>query len=297
MSLSRWFPDQLPESVGQHADDLYLAADAALRGGDAAMRYYGVTSLQVSDKGHNDPVTEADRAANRAILKLLAAERPDDVVLSEESPPPAPEKRGGRLWVVDPLDGTKEFIARNGEFCVMVGLAEAGGARLGAVYQPDPRLLYLGTVDGGAWMVDLGEPEPAAHSLSAATRGPPPLRLVESRSHPDELLRRLEQELGEVRVVQSGSVGIKCALVARGQADLYVHPVPFLKEWDTCAPEAILRGAGGLVTDCAGQPLEYGKVEPPQPGGIFAACADVWVSEAPIVRRIAAPLFAGGSGH
>jgi len=296
MSLSRWFQDQFQESVAPHADDLYLAADAALRGGEAAMRHYG-SSLDVSDKGHNDPVTEADRAANRAILALLAAERPTDVVLSEESPPPAPEQRGGRLWVVDPLDGTKEFIARNGEFCVMVGLAEGGRAVLGAVYQPDPHLLYLGIVEGGAWMVDLGEPSPSARPLSAVTGEPPPLRLVESRSHTDERLRRLEQELGDVRVVRSGSVGIKCALVARGLADLYVHPVPFLKEWDTCAPEAILRGAGGRVTDCAGQALGYGKPNPPQPGGIFAACADVWESVAPIVRRVAAPLFADGSGR
>jgi 3'(2'), 5'-bisphosphate nucleotidase len=107
-------------------------------------------------------------------------------------------------------------------------------------------------------------------------------------------LRQLERELGDVRVVRSGSVGIKCSLVARGRADLYVHPVPFLKEWDTCAPEAILRGAGGRVTDCAGQPLAYGKPDPPQSGGIFAACADVWMSVAPIVGRVAAPLFADG---
>jgi len=297
MSLSRWFSYELPETVGGYTDDLYLAADAALRGGEAAMRHYGTGSLEVSDKGHNDPVTEADRAANRAILELLSVERPADVVLSEESPPPAADQRSRRLWVVDPLDGTKEFIARNGEFCVMVGLAEGGAAVLGAVYQPDPQLLYFGIVTGGAWIVDLADPKPTAVPLVATEGGAPPLRVVESRSHPDERLRQLERDLGEVRVVRSGSVGIKCALVARGLADLYVHPVPFLKEWDTCAPEAILRGAGGRVTDCAGETLAYGKPNPPQPGGIFAACADVWVSVAPIVRRVAAPLFADGSGR
>ncbi len=297
MSLSRWFPDDLPKAVGGYASDLYVAADAALRGGASAMQHYGVDSLEVTDKGHNDPVTEADRASNRAILEVLSAERPADVVLSEESPPPAARQRSGRLWVVDPLDGTKEFISRNGEFCVMVGLAESGGAVLGALYQPDPQLLFLGLVAGGAWVVELADPQPTAKPLSATTGGPPPLRVVESRSHPDERLRQLERDLGDVRVVRSGSVGIKCSLIARNLADLYVHPVPFLKEWDTCAPEAILRGAGGRVTDCAGQPLAYGKPNPPQAGGIFAACADVFKSVAPIVGRVAAPLFADRGGR
>lgn len=294
MKIETLIASALPAASEEHAADLQVAATAALRGGQAAMRSYGTDSLEIRDKGDNDPVTEADHAANAAIAELLRAERPADVALSEESPPPAPEQRNGRLWVVDPLDGTKEFISRNGEFCTMVGLAEGGKAVLGAVYQPDPQLLFLGIVTGGAWLVDLATAEPSAAPLSALEKGEGPIRLVESRSHPDERLRQLERELGEVRVVRSGSVGIKCSLVARGRADLYVHPVPFLKEWDTCAPEAILRGAGGRVTDCAGQRLAYGKLDPPQSGGIFAACADVWMSVAPIVGRVAAPLFADG---
>jgi 3'(2'), 5'-bisphosphate nucleotidase len=98
-----------------------------------------------------------------------------------------------------------------------------------------------------------------------------------------------------VEEVISGSVGIKCALVAQGAADLYVHPVPFLKEWDTCAPEAVLRGAGGRVTDCAGEPLTYGHPDPRQRGGIFAATRGAWVYARPIVIDISAPLFEGRS--
>jgi 3'(2'), 5'-bisphosphate nucleotidase len=88
--------------------------------------------------------------------------------------------------------------------------------------------------------------------------------------------------------VLSGSVGVKCSLIAEGEADVYVHPVPFLKEWDTCAPETVLRGAGGRVTDCAGEALTYGKEKPAQPRGIFAGRADVWARALPLVREVTA---------
>ncbi len=86
-------------------------------------------------------------------------------------------------------------------------------------------------------------------------------------------------------------MGVKCALITNREADLYVHPVPYLKEWDTCAPEALVRAAGGRVTDCAGRSLQYGKPEPVQPGGIFAATRDVWSLVAPIVLRETRDMF------
>jgi len=199
-----------------------------------------------------------------------------------------PDVRGGRFFLVDPLDGTKEFIARNGEFSVMVGLAERGGALLGAVYQPAVGRLYLGDVTRGAWLVqDPGTPSELRTTLRISNSSGQPLRLIRSRSHPDPALADLESRLAPVEVVISGSVGIKCARIARGEADLYVHPVPFLKEWDTCAPEAVLRGAGGVVTDCSGGPLRYGKPEPVQPRGIFCGRREIHERVAPIVRRVA----------
>ena len=275
-------------------DDLLVAARSAWLGGIAASEHYE-SDLDIRDKGDDDPVTAADHASNRAILAVLRRERPDDGILSEESPPPAPERRRGRLWVVDPLDGTKEFIAHNGEFSIMVGLADAGSAVLGAVYQPAVDRLFAGFARGGAWVVAGAQHEPVATGLriSAAPEPKPPIRFVRSRSHPDERLRRLAAELGETEEVVSGSVGIKCALVALGEADLYVHPVPYLREWDTCAPEAVLRGAGGSVTDCAGRPLRYGKSNTGQPGGIFAATDAAWRYARPVVVEITAPLFQG----
>ncbi len=194
---------------------------------------------------------------------------------------------------MDPLDGTKEFIAGNGEFSIMVGLALDGRARLGAVYQPAIGRTFAGIVGEGAWtLTDLGggwDAAPLSVDSVAAHEGT--IRFVRSRSHPDERLARLASELGDIEEVISGSVGIKCALVARGSADLYVHPVPYLKEWDTCAPEAVLRGAGGLVTDCAGAPLEYGDADPRQPGGIFAGTPAAWERARPLVLDVTRALF------
>lgn len=253
-------------------DDLAVAAEACLDGGrevSAWYRRHAEAAIARRRKSAGDPVTAADRAADRAIHERLAGRRPDDPVLSEESEPPAEGGSGGRLWVCDPLDGTKEFLARNGEFCVMVGLAVDGEARLGALFRPDSDVLYLGFSAGGAWRVDPAE----ARRLRAPRgeeRGAAPVRLVHSRSHRPAALETLAARLGPVEALPHGSSGLKCALIAEGRADLYVHPVPYLKEWDTCAPEAVLRGAAGVVTDCDGQRLSYGKADPRQPRGILA---------------------------
>lgn len=282
------------DDPAEHDDslaDLSVAAEACLAAGREVAGWYrrhATGSIGHRDKSGGDPVTPADRAADRSIHERLAARRPRDAVLSEESDPPATERSGGRLWVCDPLDGTREFLARNGEFCVMVGLAVRGEARLGALHRPDPGTLYLGFTDGGAWRVDLpadagtgaasgrgeagGDP-PSVRRLEAPRleeRSDVPVRLVHSRSHRPDALEGLTRGLGPVEAVPHGSSGLKCALVADGRADLYIHPVPHLREWDTCAPEAVLRGAGGLVTDCDGELLSYGSDDPRQPRGILA---------------------------
>jgi 3'(2'), 5'-bisphosphate nucleotidase len=262
-----------------------VAAGAALAGGLAALELYGRDDLAVDDPTGRGPVTAADRASQEAILELLARERKGEPILSEEAPAPAGLAEA-RLWVVDPLDGTREFIDRIGEFSVMVGLAVDGAAELGAVYQPATDRLFAGAAGVGAWRIEDASARPRTERLATGAVHEP-LRMVRSRSHPDERIRRLEAALGEVEVILSGSAGSKCALVASGEADLYVHPVPYLKEWDTCAPEAMLRAAGGRVTDCRGEPLRYGKDHPAQPGGIFAAHPAAWESALPIVREIA----------
>lgn len=278
--------------------DLHAAVVAAVAGGRAALPFYRSAVLRTHEKNPGDPVTEADHASNTAVLSILSHLAPADPVLSEEMPPPDRDAMSDRLWVVDPLDGTREFIDGIDEFAVMIGLSERGRAVLGAVFVAGSGRLYAGLADGGAWVASCTLAASAGwlrvqafEPLLVGSADPGRLRLVRSRSHPDALLQAVEEELPGVEVLPSGSVGVKCARIAEREADLYVHPVPYLKEWDTCAPEAILRGAGGRVTDCAGEDLRYGKPDPHQTGGILAGDPASWKMALPLVRRVAAPIL------
>lgn len=231
------------------------------------MRFYGTAVAET--KAGGSPVTAADHAANRVIVEALRRAFPGDAVLSEESAD-SPERLGAaRVWIVDPLDGTREFLAGNGEFAVMIGLAVEGRAVLGVVHQPAADLLLYAAEGAGTWMEADGAP---ARRLRCADARVDALRLVGSRSHPDPLLARIQEALGITDVRPSGSVGVKCGLLVQGERDLYVHPVPYLSEWDTCAPEVLVREAGGTVCDCTGAPLRYNRPRPTQPHGIVA-CA------------------------
>ncbi len=310
--------------------DLSVAVEAALAGGREVMRRYrGAQPAEVEEKGPDDPVTEADRAADRAIRRVLERRRPGEAIRTEEGPPetaavppaggtgngPDAPLHRGHLWIADPLDGTKEFLARNGEFAVMVGLAVEGRARIGVVYRPDPGVLYLGSAGGGAWRgalkeedggggesdgggrdsagEDAGEGAAGLESfddpvpLTVEGLAPPGVRLVHSRSHTPDGLDRLAGVLDSVTPVPLGSAGLKAAAVAEGRGEIYVHPVPYMKEWDTCAPEAIARGAGARFTDCSGEPMTYGKPDPAQLGGVFVARPDVWEKARHLVAELA----------
>jgi 3'(2'), 5'-bisphosphate nucleotidase len=246
--------------------ELEIVARLVLESGVAIMRLYGSVA---AGRESSSPVTEADLASNRLITAGLAHAFSGDAILSEESADSAARLAAGRVWIVDPLDGTKEFLTGNGEFSVMVGLVTDGEPVLGVVGLPAAGTIY-GAIKGmGAWRLSGGgSPERLVRRPADAAR----IRLVGSRSHSDPLVTRLAAELGAVEVRQSGSVGVKCVLIAEGQSDVYAHPGPCLKEWDTCAPEIVLREAGGEVTDCVGQRLRYNKAEPVQSNGIMA-CA------------------------
>jgi 3'(2'), 5'-bisphosphate nucleotidase len=225
-------------------------------------------------------VTEADHASSRAILGCIAARFPDDPVLCEETADDGRRLGADRLWVVDPLDGTKEFLARNGEFSVMIGLVE-GGPVMGVVYLPAADVLYVAAERAGTWVQRRGE-------FSRLVRRPPSggLRLVTSRSHSDATVDAISAALPIRERRPSGSVGIKCALIAENQCDVYAHPVPYMGEWDTCAPEVVLREAGGSVTDCTGAALRYNKPDPHQPLGILACAPGVLEQVLPVVSGL-----------
>ncbi len=267
--------------------ELPIVEQLVREAGELVRQFYD-TGADVAWKGANDPVTAADHAANQHLVAGLRRAFPGDGILSEESHDDQARRQRRRVWIVDPLDGTKEFIGRIGEFSIMVGLAIEGEAALGVVYQPVADLLYRGAPGLLADVVQQGVVRPLAVSSVA---DPAQMRLVASRSHRDPLVGAVCRDLGITQDRPSGSVGLKVGLLATGQCDLYIHPSPGLKEWDTCAPDAILRAAGGAMGDAWGRPLRYNKADVRQRQGLAASNG---VVHARIVAATAAAAEAAG---
>jgi len=229
--------------------ELDVAVRAARAAGDVALRYYQ-RDRAVDRKADDTPVTRADLEANDAILAILGEAFPDDAILSEEG---APDMRGvpaaGRVWHVDPLDGTRDFVAGTGEFCVHVGLAVDGRAVLGVVYQPVAGILCYAHQGGGAWQVADGRKARLQVSAHANARTVGISRLAAS----ERLVRGLaEHGLQACRMGAS----TKHLRLAAGGLDAVVNLTPEYA-WDTCAPEVIVREAGGAFTDVDGAPFHY----------------------------------------
>jgi len=262
--------------------------EAIVREAGAIVRKYHDQPDQVDWKGENDPVTAADRAVNAFLVEQLTAAFPDVGVLAEESKDDLSRLEKEAIWCIDPLDGTKEFIARNGEFSIMVGLAIDELAVLGVVYQPVKDFMYSGIRAEGAWLTTSnGRKELHVSDID----DPAKLRLVVSRSHRNPIVDEIKQALGIEKERISGSVGLKCGLIARNEADLYLHPAPGIKEWDTCAPEAILFGAGGRVTDCWGRPFLYNQPDVHRHFGLVASNDEIHME---IIARLIPVLEAQG---
>ena len=250
--------------------ELRAAIELARRAGAAALEFYG-EPLQIKYKGGNpgDPVTQADRVANELIVRGLRQSFPEDGVLAEESVDDAERRLGReRVWAVDPLDGTKGFIAGTGDFAVQIGLSERGESVLGVVFQPVPDLLYWAARGRGAWVLRPGfQPERLRVSERDERSG---IRLAASRAHRSPKMDAVVRALGVDEEVRRDSVGVKVGLIAEQQCELYVHLSAGTKEWDTCAPEAILREAGGLMTDLWGEPLRYNSADVVNRNGLVA---------------------------
>lgn len=220
------------------------------------------TPFTVEMKGPGDPVTRADREANALICSALEAAFPGEAILAEESVPAAEElaARFGRerVFFVDPLDGTREFADRNGEFAVMIGLAASGRAALGVVVMPTTGEALAGRAGDGEGFAFLEARDGSRRPLKVSpVASPADATLIVSRSHRPKEIEPLLSRLGISKVVPCGSVGVKIARIATGEVDLYVHGGGGAKLWDSCAPEAVLRGAGGRFTDLTGAPIDY----------------------------------------
>jgi 3'(2'), 5'-bisphosphate nucleotidase len=236
-------------------------------------REHCASGIEVQHKGPADPVTRADREADALIGELLAARFPDAAIISEEGAnDDAALERAllhERVLWVDPLDGTTEFVARRGEFAVMIGLAEEGRAVAGAMVIPTEGMTLAGALGRGAWYEIDGEARrPLAVSRCKTFSES---RMMVSRAHPPPLIEPLRRRLGIASLEPCGSAGVKVARIALGRAELYVHDGPGTKRWDSCAPEAILQAAGGRVSDLTGAPLEYATRELGLAGGLAAS--------------------------
>ena len=232
---------------------LQTAEQIAQEAGQLLMRHQR-RDIEIEHKDGWEPVTDADREANELIVTRLTDAFPGDAILAEESADRSVSKSAGRIWIVDPMDGTHEFTQRRDEFAVMIGLAEAGRPVLGVVNQPAAGMLYRGIVGCAAELVCEGVVTALGVTTTATSSQ---LRLIVSRSHTPKVVRQMASHLGIRNFIRSGSVGVKIGKLARGICDLYLHPASGTKLWDTCAPEAILVAAGGQMSDFDGQPLAY----------------------------------------
>ena len=229
----------------------------AVQAGDAIMQVYdSAEQMAVQEKADFSPVTEADLAAHHLIVRELSQINPAWPVLSEESTLPdfSERQQWQTYWLVDPLDGTKEFIQRRPEFTVNIALIEKGVPVLGVVYAPVTRKIYSGGKKLGAFRVVNQQREKMTTRAAQC-----PLTIVASRHHGTEaltdLLNQLEKHTGPHQLIQIGS-SLKICLIAEGKADFYPRLAPTC-EWDTAAAQAVLEAAGGIIVTQEGQPLRY----------------------------------------
>lgn len=246
-----------------------VALEAAQQAGDYLVKEY--QRFQAIPDAPASITTEADKASQEIILKHLCAAFPEDAFCAEEDTPTlASAKRSGpRIWIIDPIDGTRGFARKNGEFSVMISLVEEGRIVVGAVLEPaKERLTYAvrgegcRRQDGAAGQIERCTVS-ATDQISATT-------LTQSHSKNPDTPSAPVRALSPHRVIESYSAGIKLALVARGEADLYVNTYPAFSDWDICAGNILVEEAGGKVTGLKGETLQYEGKAKTQRFGLLA---------------------------
>lgn len=253
-----------------------LARDA----GALAVRYRE-GGLDIDYKSGQEPVTQADHAASELILAGLRDAFPDDVHISEENADNPTRLTARRVWYIDPIDGTKDFMRGLEGFSVMIGLTIEHKPVLGVVYQPVGERSFWSDGQHAYW--EAPEIERTRLTVSDVHQAEN-IRLVASKSHRSEKLDQVKSALGIGNEFNIGSVGLKLCLLALGERDLYVNPSSKCKSWDTCAPEAILSAAGGMMTDVHGDRLRYDELDIRRSNGLVASNGHV---HAQVIDRMA----------
>lgn len=239
--------------------------DIAREAGEEIMRIYD-TDFGVEEKEDKTPLTLADTRSSEIISSHL--KQFGWPVLSEEEKDKPERLDSERVWIVDPMDGTSDFVEKTGEFCVMIGLAERCVPIAGLVYLPAVDLLFIAEKDKGAFLKENGEVSELKVSEEKDFKNG---KMVVSRSHFGEKMKKLYKVLGMGNVAPVGSNGLKMGMVARGNAELFFNPASKMGEWDLCAPQVIVEEAGGKVTNSLGEKLVYNKKEPNTPNGVLAS--------------------------
>lgn len=262
-------------------DHDYLCS-LAIAAGEAILQVYR-TDFSVERKDDRSPLTLADRRSHEIISRGLLARYPQIPVLSEEGREisHAERSRWTHFWLVDPLDGTKEFVKRNGEFTVNIALMEGTTPVFGLIFIPVPGLLYLGDTHTGSWEISGGRRREVRVTVP---REGEPVKVVKSRSHPSARLEAVLGLLPSHELITRGSA-LKFCTVASGAAHFYPRFGPTM-EWDTAAGHAIVAAAGGMMVDFMGNPFRYNKPELLNGPFLVASSAD-WLKHSGILDRVA----------
>jgi 3'(2'), 5'-bisphosphate nucleotidase len=266
-----------------YAREVEVARELARQAGTLIMRYRG-DELVIDYKAGDEPVTIADRAASDLVVRGLGEAFPDDVVISEETADDLRRLDARRVWYVDPIDGTRDFIRGREGFAVMIGLTENHRPVAGVVYQPVHDRMFWASGDTACFQAE--DEAPRQLHVSSVTEAAD-IRLVASSSHRSQTIDAVKSALGISNELHIGSVGLKLCLIALGERDLYVNPSPRCKSWDTCATEAILHAAGGTMTNVHGEPLRYDLEDTWRRQGLVASNGAL---HAAVIERLA-PLF------
>jgi 3'(2'), 5'-bisphosphate nucleotidase len=268
------------------AREVAVAERLAREAGKLVLQFHGA-ELEVERKAGDEPVTIADRQASELIVGGLVDAFPDDIVISEENADDLRRLGARRVWYIDPIDGTKDFIRGEDGFCVMIGLCLDHRPAVGVIYQPVHDRLFSAAPGGGTWLAAPGVAPVQAHASAIAELHE--VRLVASKSHRGSSIDRVKSALGISNELNIGSVGLKLGTIALGERDLYVNPSSKTSSWDTCGPEALLVEAGGRVSDIEGTPLRYDTENIHHRRGLVASNGPIHDA---VIAKLA-PLFAG----
>lgn len=248
-------------------NELEAAKVAVARASAIIMDQY--TRLDAKSSAPADVTTQTDRDSQETILQFLASRFPDDAFRAEEATPSLTRLRiaGPRMWIIDPIDGTRGFVTKNGEFSVMIALCVDGVPVMGLVAEPAKDVMTWATTGSGCWQWDGGEPRSVAVTVTNQLSD---VTLIQSHTKIGKGASREVQLLKPARVIETYSAGVKLARVADGTADLYVCDYMEMNDWDLAAGHILVTEAGGRVSNLIGEPRVYGRESPKQMGGLLA---------------------------